>query len=76
MNEVFDRKRFGELARAALVLTVAIGLTSSLALAKDKGADGQFSKRTSPHFVLYQDVGCVKVGADIEGYCDLAGSIA
>jgi len=56
MNEVFDRKRFGALARTALVLTVAIGLTSSLALAKDKGADGQFSKRTSPHFVLYQDV--------------------
>lgn len=41
---------------AALFFLVVIGLTAGSATARDRGADGEFSKRTSSHFVLYQDV--------------------
>jgi len=39
-------------AGALLVLLVAAGAVS----ARDRGADGEFSKRESSHFVLFQDV--------------------
>ena len=40
-------------ATALLCLTVAL---SSASFAFDDGADGHFEKRTSSHFVLFQDV--------------------
>jgi hypothetical protein len=43
------------LLRVALAGSLACLLQASAA-ARDDGADGKFEKRTSPHFVLYQDV--------------------
>ena len=34
----------------------ALTLCAGVAAARDRGADGQFSKRSSSHFVLFQDV--------------------
>jgi len=48
-----------------LVLTLVLLATGSWAI--DRGADGKFEKRTSSHFVLYQDV-------DIDGSSGLRGS--
>ena len=46
--------------RASFLLPVAtlaaLLLVADSAKARDRGADGEFSKRTSRHFVLYQDV--------------------
>ena len=54
-----DRERGGVvrawLVRAALAGCLLCALFSS-ASARNDGADGHFEKRTSPHFVLYQDV--------------------
>jgi hypothetical protein len=43
-------------AMGSVALYVAIALVPGLALGRDDGADGRFEKRTSSHFVLYQDV--------------------
>jgi len=37
-------------------LSTALAASGGPALAADRGADGRFDKRTSSHFVLYQDV--------------------
>ena len=47
-------------------MLVALGL-ASVASASERGADGEFEKRTSSHFVLYQDV-------DIDQSAGLRGS--
>ena len=38
------------------LLALAVCLTAESAAARDEGADGNFTKRTSSHFILYQDV--------------------
>ena len=38
------------------LLTGALLVAAMSAVAADRGADGRFEKRTSSHFVLYQDV--------------------
>lgn len=55
---------------SALVVVAAVAsglLVSSASGARDRGADGHFEKRTSSHFVLYQDV-------DIDRTSGLRGS--
>jgi hypothetical protein len=44
------------LALAAALLPAAALLVAAPAGARDRGADGEFDKRESPHFVLFQDV--------------------
>jgi hypothetical protein len=44
------------------VLLVAAALVPAAAGAADRGADGKFEKRTSSHFVLYQDVDIDETG--------------
>jgi hypothetical protein len=50
-----------------VLLGIAVVLGGGDALAGDRGADGNFEKRTSSHFVLYQDV-------DIDRTSGLRGS--
>ena len=50
----WDARPMGLAVGVALLLLAAS--VSSLALARERGADGEFEKRTSSHFVLYQDV--------------------
>ncbi len=47
------RRADGLAAVAAAVAAVVLGLPAA---ARDRGADGEFDKRVSSHFVLYQDV--------------------
>jgi len=49
-------------AFAALAGVAALALVASFAQARDRGADGQFDKRSSAHFVLLQDVGISESG--------------
>jgi len=49
-------------AAAAVALTGALLAAATSAPAADRGADGQFEKRTSSHFVLYQDVDIDEAG--------------
>lgn len=53
--------------RRSLGALVGMGLLAAAASAWDRGADGEFEKRTSSHFVLYQDV-------DIDETSGLRGS--
>ena len=56
-------------ALAALLLALGSVVAVSGASARDRGADGNYEKRTSSHFVLYQDV-------DIDRSSGLRGSRA
>jgi len=47
---------------AALACAAALAVFASFASAKDRGADGQFDKRSSAHFLLLQDVGIPESG--------------
>jgi hypothetical protein len=47
---------------AAAALTGALLVAAASAPAADRGADGRFEKRTSSHFVLYQDVDIDEAG--------------
>ena len=47
---------------AAALLTGALLVAATSAPAADRGADGQFEKRTSSHFALYQDVDIDETG--------------
>ena len=52
---------------ASLVVLALTAAAPGPAQARDRGADGKFEKRTSPHFVLFQDV-------DIDETSGLRGS--
>lgn len=54
-------KKTFTLGYSLLVCLFAVG-AGSPALAADRGADGKFSKRTSSHFVLFQDVDIDETG--------------
>src|SRR5262249_54096988 len=49
-------------ALAALAGVAALALVASFASAKDRGADGKFDKRSSAHFLLFQDVNISESG--------------
>jgi len=49
-------------ASAALALGLALLAAAGPAAARDRGADGHFEKRTSAHFVLWQDVDIAESG--------------
>lgn len=44
------------LRAVAVLMGAVLPVVSGTAAARDRGADGEFSKRTSSHFVLFQDV--------------------
>ena len=50
------------LRRARPVLALGLVLLAAAASARDRGADGHFEKRTSAHFVLWQDVDIDEAG--------------
>lgn len=54
--------RWAEAMGTALVVVAAAAVAAGGASAADRGADGRFEKRTSSHFVLYQDVDIDEVG--------------
>ena len=57
------RRRFAvRWAGAAALLTGVLLAAATSAPAADRGADGRFEKRTSSHFVLYQDVDIDETG--------------
>ena len=49
-------------ALAALACVAVLAVFATFASAKDRGADGQFDKRSSAHFTLLQDVGIAESG--------------
>jgi hypothetical protein len=52
-----NRSRWGErVGRVALLAAIGSLLWPAAGISFDDGADGHFEKRTSSHFVLYQDV--------------------
>jgi hypothetical protein len=57
------RRRFSvRWAGAASLLAAALLVAATSLPAADRGADGRFEKRTSSHFVLYQDVDIDEAG--------------
>ena len=51
-----------DIAAAGLALALVVPLLAGPAAAFDRGADGEFDRRTSAHFELYQDVAIDRTG--------------